>query len=407
MILSVKSALVGAGLASIVAANPLPQMGPSGGGTITRAPPWRLNPYPEYTSYCTSTTTRIWTQQSIPMPPPDVITVTKFEKLERELVHKAVDCGPGCAYVELAMHVTNFDHPHPGYIGPTDFKYVFNELKSTVTYTHIHCSGWKVPPPRHQDAKKRELGGGAADELMEYVDFKNDSGVLFQGDGDCTARVLQVPKLNIGPTRTIFTTTTTTDRIVNCGICTNNSPTPIPLGVPPVAVFKTTVTAVEPYTETELVCGTPTTSTSIEEPAKATATTTTSVINTITKESITTVTVTKASAESIVAAVSASASAATASSQTTVQGIVSHTDIPVGTMLPDCILTYALQADHQGSTKTVYTSTVTQTKQRACGQCALVWWQEPSEPTITSFVETVTKKGVKTETALVCSEDKE
>lgn len=88
------------------------------------------------------------------------------------------------------------------------------------------------------------------------------------------------------------------------------------------------------------------------------------------------------------------------------QGIVAHTDIPVGTMLPDCILTYALQADHQGSTKTVYTSTVTHTKLRACGQCALVWWQEPSEPAVTSFVETVTKKGAKTETVLVCSKDK-
>ncbi|EHK49102.1 uncharacterized protein TrAtP1_000303 [Trichoderma atroviride] len=308
MIPSIKSTLVAAGLASIAAANPLPQAGPSGGGTITRPPPrWRLNPYPEYTSYCTSTSTRIWKQEPIPMPPPDVITVTRYKKLEQELVHKALDCG-GCAYLELAMHVTKFDHPHPGYIGPTDFKYVTKELKSTITYTHVHCSGWKVPPPRHQDAKKREIGGGAADELMEYVDFENDSGVLFQGDGDCTARVLQVPKLNIGPTRTIFTTTTTTDRIVNCGTCTNNSPIPIPLGVPPVAVFKTTITAVEPYTETELVCGTPTTSTSIEEPAKATATT--SAINTITKESITTVTVTKASAESIAAAASASAAIA-------------------------------------------------------------------------------------------------
>lgn len=400
MILSTKSALLAAGLASVAAANPLPQRGPSGGGTITRPPPFLLNPYPEYTSYCTSTSTKIWTQQSIPMPPPDVITITRYKKLESELVHKAVDCGPGCAYVELAMHVTNFDHPHLGYIGPTGFKYVTKELKSTITYTHVHCSGWKVPPPRFQDAKKRELGGGAADELMEYVDFENDSGVLVDGGENCTARVLQVPKLNIGPTRTIFTTTTTTDRIVNCGTCTNNSPIPIPLGVPPVAVFKTTVTAVEPYTETELVCGTPTTSTSIEGPAKATATT--SIINTITKESITTVTVTKASAESIAAAVSAT----TASSQDTVQGIVSHTDIPVGTILPDCVLTYALQADLQGSTKTVYTSTITHTKHRACGQCALVWWQEPSEPTITSFVETVTKKGAKTETVLVCTEDK-
>ncbi|KAM0465063.1 hypothetical protein ACHAPV_002058 [Trichoderma viride] len=305
MILSIKSALLAAGLASIAAANPLPQAGSEGGGTITRPPPrWRLNPYPEYTSYCTSTSTRLWKQEPIPMPPPDVITITRFKKLEHELVHKALDCGD-CAYLELAMYVTNFDHPHPGYIGPTDYKYVTKELKSTITYTHVHCSGWKVPPPRHQDAKKREIGGGAADEMMEYVDFENDSGVLFQGDGDCTARVLQVPKLNIGPTRTIFTTTTTTDRIVNCGTCTNNSPIPIPLGVPPVAVFKTTITAVEPYTETELVCGTPSPSSSVEESAKAAATT--SVINTITKESITTVIVTKASAESIAAAVSASA----------------------------------------------------------------------------------------------------
>ncbi|KAL7902630.1 hypothetical protein HDV63DRAFT_24536 [Trichoderma sp. SZMC 28014] len=404
MILSTKSALLAAGLASIAAANPLPQSGYSGGGTITRPPPFRLNPYPEYTSYCTSTTTKIWTQQPIPMPPPDAITVTLYKKLESELVHKAVDCGPGCAYLELAEHVTVFDHPHLGYHGPTGFRYVTKKLKSTITYTHVHCSGWKIPPPIFQDAKKRELGGGAADELMEYADFENDSGVLLDGGEDCTARVLQVPKLNIGPTRTIFTTTTTTDRIVNCGTCTNNSPIPIPLGVPPVAVFKTTITAVEPYTETELVCGTPTTSTSIEEPAKATATTTTSVPYTITKESITTITVTKASAESIAGVVSASAT--TASSQDKVLSIVSHTDIPVGTILPDCVLTYALQADHQGSTKTVYTSTVTQTKHRACGQCALVWWQEPSEPTVTSFVETVTKKGAKTETVLVCSEDK-
>ncbi|KAL9489581.1 hypothetical protein ACSS6W_001858 [Trichoderma asperelloides] len=147
-------------------------------------------------------------------------------------------------------------------------------------------------PPRFQNAKR---DGGGVEEMMEFVDFENKSGVLVQGEGDCTARVLQVPKLNIGPTRTIFTTTTTTDRIIDCGPCTNNSPIPIPLGVPPVAIFKTTVTAVEPYTETELVCGT----------AKATAIT--SVSAKVTKESITTVTVTKASLENIAVAVTTSA----------------------------------------------------------------------------------------------------
>ncbi|PTB43490.1 hypothetical protein M441DRAFT_56487 [Trichoderma asperellum CBS 433.97] len=157
-------------------------------------------------------------------------------------------------------------------------------------------------PPRFQNAKR---DGGGVDEMMEFLDFENGSGVLVQGDEDCTARVLQVPKLNIGPTRTIFTTTTTTDRIIDCGPCTNNSPIPIPLGVPPVAIFKTTVTAVEPYTETELVCGTPTTSPSIEASAKTTAIT--SVSFRITKESITTVTVTKASPENVAAAVTTSA----------------------------------------------------------------------------------------------------
>ncbi|KAL6910296.1 hypothetical protein GGI43DRAFT_6782 [Trichoderma evansii] len=390
MALSIKSSLLAAALAYIAAGNPLPQ-----GGTVSRRPDnWHINPYPEYTSYCTSTITKIWTQESIPMPPPDIMTVTKYVKGNNKLVHKALDCG-GCAYLDSEMTVTNFDHPHLGYRGPTGFKYV----TETATFTYLYCSGFKVAPPRFQDAR-RDLG--AVDEMMEYVDFENDSGVIVQGDEDCTARVLQVPKLNIGPTRTIFTTTTTTDRIVNCGTCTNNSPIPIPLGVPPVAVFKTTVTAVEPYTETELVCGTPTTSIWIEESAKASVIT--SVPTTVTKESITTVTVAKASPENVAAVITASA--ATTRSQANVQGIVSHTDIPVGTMLPDCVLTYALQADHQDSTKTVYTSTVTRTKRRACGQCALVWWQEPSEPTITSFVKTVTEKGRKTETALVCSEDK-
>jgi hypothetical protein len=145
-------------------------------------------------------------------------------------------------------------------------------------------------------------GEGVVDEMTEYADFENDSGVLLKRDDDCTARVLQVPKINIGPTRTIFTTTTTTDRIVNCGTCTNNSPIPIPLGVPPVAVFKTTITAVEPYTETELVCGTPVTSPSIEEPATATPTTT-SVPYSITIESITTIIVNEGSAESTAVAV--------------------------------------------------------------------------------------------------------
>ncbi|KAM0257866.1 hypothetical protein ACHAQJ_004170 [Trichoderma viride] len=106
--------------------------------------------------------------------------------------------------------------------------------------------------------RKRDLEG--VNKVVDLVKFEfdddADTRVFFQGQGseNCTARVLQVPKLNLGPTRTIFTTTTTASRIVNCGTCTNASPVPIPLGVPPVAIFHTTVTATEPFTATELVC---------------------------------------------------------------------------------------------------------------------------------------------------------
>jgi hypothetical protein len=226
------------------------------------------------------------------------------------------------------------------------------------------------------------------DEVMDFVEFDDDAGVLFQGDENenCTARVFQVPKINLGPTRTIFTTTTTASRIVNCGTCTNASPIPIPLGVPPVAIFKTTVTATEPFTATELVCGT-----------------TTDVLSQVPKQSATTLAPTKASPQSVAAAITTTAATL---SQASLQNIVASTDIPSGTFMPDCVLSYALQADRLDSTSTVYTSTVTRTIHRACGPCALVWWTAPPhEPTVTSFVKTVTKKGPKTETVLICSDD--
>ncbi|KAL7795157.1 hypothetical protein V8C37DRAFT_45459 [Trichoderma ceciliae] len=290
------------------------------------------------------------------------------------------------AYITVGNPLPQWGHPwseHTSYC-TTSFEVV--TAAERATFARKYCSGFSKLP---LEASDRRRNVRRLDEAMDFVDFDDDAGVLFQGDEDdgenCTARVFQVPKINLGPTRTVFTTTTTASRIVDCGTCTNASPIPIPLGVPPVAIFKTTVTAKEPYTETELVCGA-----------------TTNAPSEITKEGVVTVNISEASPRMVVAT---AATTTAAPSQVSAQSIVASTDFPSGIVVPDCVLSYALQLDRLDLTSTVYTSTVTRTSHRACGPCALVWWTAPHEHTITSFVKTVTKKEPKVVTALACSDD--
>ncbi|RFU76808.1 hypothetical protein TARUN_5394 [Trichoderma arundinaceum] len=359
MTLSIRSAILMGALACVTAANPLPQN-------------VRVDPLPDITAYCTSTSFVNLLPQATPTAP-TVVTVTRHTVAVLE--QTAVDCG-GCAHLEVRKRVPDFDHAHANHPLPTSFETVV--AAEPTTLTRKYCSGFSKLPPREPD-RRRVVGG--MDELMDFVQFDDDTGMLFQGDEgeNCTARVLQVPKINLGPTRTVFTTTKTTSRVVNCGTCTNASPVPIPLGVPPVAIFTTTITAKEPFTETELVCGN-----------------TTSTPSEVVKHSIVTVTVSPASAPNV--------AAATTPSEASVPSIVTSTDFPKGVPTPDCFLTYALQPDRLDSISSVFTSTVTHTSRRVCGPCALIWWTAPYDHTITSFSKTVTKKEPMTETALACED---
>ncbi|KAH6610136.1 hypothetical protein Trco_000156 [Trichoderma cornu-damae] len=340
MVLSIKLALLMGALPLFAAGNPLPQR-------------------PEFASYCTSTSFATLLPRATPALPA-VVTVTRHTAAVLEQVE--VDCG-GCAFLEVAKVTVDAGGPLP-----TSFETV--TAAGPTTFTRKYCSGFSRLPSQEL-GRRRNVGG--VDNVLHFAESDDDSGVLLQGDDgeNCTARILQAPEFNLGPTRTVYTTTTTALRIVNCGACTNVSPISIPLGVPPVAVFTTTITAKEPYTDTEFVCGTTT-----DAPSRATGAVTLAV-NQISSQQ----------------------------AATPAQSIVTSTDFPSGIPTPECILSYALQPDRLDSTLTVFTSTVTHTSHRVCGPCALVWWTAAHEHTVSSFVKTVTKKRPKVETALVCSDD--
>ncbi|OAQ62207.1 hypothetical protein VFPPC_07140 [Pochonia chlamydosporia 170] len=84
----------------------------------------------------------------------------------------------------------------------------------------------------------------------------------------CTTVIPILPAWTWGPTRTIWTTTTTATAHVDCGLCTAIARTYLNLGVPPVVIFNDTTTVAVPSTTTVLRCAT-TTSIATATPASA------------------------------------------------------------------------------------------------------------------------------------------
>ncbi|PHH80032.1 hypothetical protein CDD82_2016 [Ophiocordyceps australis] len=71
----------------------------------------------------------------------------------------------------------------------------------------------------------------------------------------CTTVLPLFPHITMGPTRTVWTSTATHTQSIDCAGCSKLTISYLPLGVPPVAIFKTTVTAATPTTTTVLACG--------------------------------------------------------------------------------------------------------------------------------------------------------
>ncbi|KAG6064504.1 hypothetical protein E4U32_000205 [Claviceps aff. humidiphila group G2b] len=93
---------------------------------------------------------------------------------------------------------------------------------------------------------------------------------LQSGDGDfikfpwppatktlgCTTTLYELPPFIWGPTRTIWTTTTTSTESINCGPCTAVTTAIIPDGPGPVVHFNTTITEKKPSLATAYACAT-------------------------------------------------------------------------------------------------------------------------------------------------------
>ncbi|KOS22652.1 hypothetical protein ESCO_003640 [Escovopsis weberi] len=70
----------------------------------------------------------------------------------------------------------------------------------------------------------------------------------------CTATVLALPDVHLGPTSTVFPSTSTAIRSVDCGACAAVTTSQFRVGVLPVVQFTATVTADAPATVTSFAC---------------------------------------------------------------------------------------------------------------------------------------------------------
>ncbi|CAH0058573.1 unnamed protein product [Clonostachys solani] len=174
----------------------------------------------------------------------------------------------------------------------------------------------------------------------------------------CQSVLPILPKFTFGPTRTVFTTTTTHTSTVDCGICEDVVPVIVPLGIPPVVLFTATTTASTPYVTTEYECGsTPAPSTTLKTavhppkdrrgPPSPTITSTTSVDE------------------------NAKPISYFEPDYTEPEGPTTVT--PPGIDKPECTSSTALDPVVADSTWTFYPSTVTSTSSVDCGECALEW----------------------------------
>ncbi|KAG5973557.1 hypothetical protein E4U55_000419 [Claviceps digitariae] len=70
----------------------------------------------------------------------------------------------------------------------------------------------------------------------------------------CTVTIYELPKFNIGPTKTVWTKTATATDPVECGLCDHVTTAWFPDGPGPVAHFTTTITEAMPTTVTTYTC---------------------------------------------------------------------------------------------------------------------------------------------------------
>ncbi|KND91651.1 hypothetical protein TOPH_03687 [Tolypocladium ophioglossoides CBS 100239] len=163
--------------------------------------------------------------------------------------------------------------------------------------------------------------------------------------GECTKLILKAPDWTWGPTKTLWTTTATSTRIIDCGGCDKYTMSYLFFGVPPVVIFDATTTATGPSITIEVKCGHPTA----------------------------TITSTPAPKEEREPSTRAANPPSPHYYQANPNAPVPTVATPAGVSKPGCTSSTMLPPEIPVSTYTKYPSTVTSTSTVECGSCAVAW----------------------------------
>ncbi|KAH6880378.1 hypothetical protein B0T10DRAFT_551613 [Thelonectria olida] len=81
-----------------------------------------------------------------------------------------------------------------------------------------------------------------------------DSNNEIRNSDTCPTTIHILPPMTAGPTRTVWTTTSTQTVTIDCGGCTTYSVSYVHLGPGPVVIYTTTTTVAQPSVTTALKC---------------------------------------------------------------------------------------------------------------------------------------------------------
>lgn len=292
-------------------------------------------------SDCTSTT---YTTGTVPAPPATwQPTVTVTVHTATTTTSPAVNCG-SCAHLETQRIYINYLQPS----GPSPMVTQTVTATEPAVATVAHCQA-----PRGQPLLRHDQD---VDAPPEATPAPSTSG--------CTKQLFHAQAFTWGPVRTIWTSTATVTRKVNCGPCTALQLNYFPQGPGPVVFFPTTVTATTASTTTIPVCG---------------ATGTEDVFG---------------------------RSVATGSRYYQAPPFSVHTALPSagsgGGAPPECTAHDHVAPEVPNQTFTEYPATVTETRDVQCGSCALVWSTPVLEffaPILLTATETATTPSTSVELA--------
>lgn len=159
----------------------------------------------------------------------------------------AVDCG-GCSHLHTGKVMINYLYPS----GPRPMVIETLEALEPSVVTVAHCASPRPDQPAapRLPAAVMTPAPVAAERRQPGLDNDDKSSAT-----SCPKRLFHAPHFTWGPTRTVWTSTTTVTQEVDCGGCSDLQIVHLPFGPGPAVFFNTTVTATTASTTTVAACG--------------------------------------------------------------------------------------------------------------------------------------------------------